>query len=97
MVLTLVRGHGTRCAALQESKQKPGDPFLIAFGIYGGVGIQLAAAVVGGLLAGHYLDKYFGTHPWLTVAGLTLGTIGGFVNLIKILNWNQKRKERKGR
>jgi len=74
--------------------QKRGDSFMIAFGIYGGVGIQLAAAVVGGLFLGHYADKYFGTYPWLTVTGLALGTIGGFFNMVKILNWNQRRKDK---
>lgn len=67
---------------------------MIAFGIYGGVGFQLAAAVVAGLLLGDYCDDRLGTAPWLTMVGLLLGATGGFYNLIKILSWNQKRKER---
>lgn len=69
------------------------DPFLIAFGIYGAVGFQLAATVVGGLIAGSWLDKKFGTAPWMTVAGLLIGSIGGFYNLIRILNWKQGRQK----
>jgi len=78
---------------LKAKPPKGGDPFLVAFGIYGGVGLQLAAAVVGGLLLGHYLDGRWGTHPWLAMTGLFLGTVGGFFNLIKILIWNQQRKQ----
>jgi len=68
---------------------------MLAFGIYGGVGFQLAAAVIGGLLLGNALDQHWGTGPWLAVSGLAIGSVGGFVNLIKILNWNQRRKEKR--
>jgi len=80
---------------LKEKKEKTGDPFLLAFGIYGGVGIQLGLMVSGGLLVGHYLDKRWDIHPWLALIGIFLGTVGGFYNLVKILIWNQERKDRK--
>jgi ATP synthase protein I len=70
------------------------DSFIVAFGIYGAVGFQLAFAVVGGLYVGHLADKHFGTLPWLTVLGLLLGSTGGFYNLIRIIDWNQRRKEK---
>ncbi len=79
---------------MKDPKLKGTDPFLIAFGIYGGVGTQLAAAVVGGLLLGDFFDKRWGTSPYLALLGLLLGSVGGFVNLIKILTWNQKRRRR---
>jgi F0F1-type ATP synthase assembly protein I len=69
------------------------DSFLIAFGIYGAVGFQLALAVVGGLWLGHTADEHWGTTPWLTVFGLTIGSVGGFYNLIRIMSWNEKRKD----
>jgi len=80
---------------LKKPRPKQSDPFLLAFGIYGGVGFQLAASVVGGLLIGDYLDRHWKTTPWLTMSGLILGAIGGFYNLIKILDWNQNRRERR--
>lgn len=57
--------------------------------------MQLALSVAGGLLLGHYLDKRWGTHPWLALTGLFLGTVGGFYNLVRILIWKQRRKEKK--
>lgn len=75
-----------------DQGEKKGDPFLIAFGIYGAVGFQLAATVIGGLLAGSWLDKKFGTGPWFTLIGIVIGSIGGFYNLIRILNWKEARK-----
>lgn len=68
------------------------DSFILAWGIYGAVGFQLAATVVGGLLVGHWLDGKLGTTPWLALAGLTAGSIGGFYNLIRIIRWSEERK-----
>lgn len=76
---------------MSQHPSKP-DPFILAYGIYGAVGFQLAASVIGGLLLGGWLDKKWGTGPWLTVVGLLVGSIGGFYNLIHILTWNQTRK-----
>jgi ATP synthase protein I len=70
------------------------DSFMAAFGIYGAVGFQLAFAVVGGLYLGNLADKHFGTLPWLTLLGIILGSFGGFYNLIRIMDWNQRRKGR---
>lgn len=66
------------------------DPSWMTFGIYGAVGIQLALAVIGGLLLGNYADQKLGTAPWLTLIGLVVGFVGGFYNLIRILRWRSK-------
>lgn len=71
------------------------DSFALAFGIYGAVGFQLAISVVGGLMLGSYLDRRFDLVPWLTLSGLILGAIGGFYNLIRVLQWNDQRKQSK--
>ena len=76
-----------------QSGQNDGkDSFIVAFGIYGAVGFQLAISVIAGMYLGSLADEYFATDPWLTVLGLTLGSIGGFYSLIRIMNWNQRRK-----
>jgi F0F1-type ATP synthase assembly protein I len=58
---------------------------LAAYGIYGAAGLQLAASVVGFLLLGNWLDGKLGLTPWLAVAGLIVGFVGGLVNLIRIV------------
>jgi len=68
------------------------DSGWIAYGTYGAVGFQLAATVVGGLYVGNVIDQKLGTGPWIAVAGLTLGAIGGFYNLIRIMSWKAKRE-----
>lgn len=68
------------------------SPYII-FGIYATVGIQLALAVVAGLLFGHYIDGKLGTSPWLAIVGLVIGAAGGMWNLVRILKWGQRRRE----
>jgi F0F1-type ATP synthase assembly protein I len=42
-------------------------------GSYGTVGIEVALSVVVGLAGGAWLDRRFGTEPWLTVLGVAYG------------------------
>ena len=71
------------------------DPALIAWSVYGAVGFQLAATVVGGLFLGLWLDKKFDMSPWMTVTGMFVGSVGGFYNLIRVLIWHQSKKDKK--
>lgn len=68
------------------------DSLWINFGIYGAVGIQLGLTVVAGWFMGNYFDQRWNTSPWLALTGLISGFIGGFYNLIHILNWHQKNR-----
>lgn len=73
-------------------QENPKDSFVVAWGIYGAIGFQLASMVVGGLLLGQWVDKKLGTTPWLTLVGLLVGSIGGFYNLIRIAKWKENRR-----
>lgn len=53
---------------------------------YGMAASELGFAVLGGLALGYWLDRLCGTSPWLTVAGLLLGFIGGLWTLIRLVN-----------
>ena len=68
------------------------DPIWITLGVYGAVGFQLALAVIAGWFIGNYFDQRWNSSPWLAVTGLVAGFIGGLVNLIRILNWHQRKK-----
>ncbi len=48
-----------------------------------GMGIELAASVVGMTLVGWLLDRLLGTTPWLIVSFAVLGIVGGTYNFIK--------------
>lgn len=57
------------------------------------VGIQLVLSTFVGFAMGYYLDKFFGTSPWLTVIFLVLGIIAGFYDLVKVArNQNGPKK-----
>ena len=48
------------------------------------MGIHLVISTFAGLAAGYWLDKLFGTSPYLTVTFFLLGIIGGFLELVRI-------------
>lgn len=58
------------------------------------LGFQLAAAVVVFSFIGAWLDSRWDTSPWLLLAGLLLGSVGGFVKFFKTIS-DLERKDSK--
>ena len=48
------------------------------------MGISMVLATVIGLVLGLWLDRLFGTGPWLTLIFLVVGIVAGFRNLYVI-------------
>ena len=66
------------------------------------LGLELALTVVICFFIGRWLDERLGTTPWLLIAGLALGTAGGFIHFFRTAMAIGKRedeqsKERRGR
>ncbi len=76
-----------------QKKLSDRDSFMMAFGIYGALGFQLVASILIGVFGGQWLDKKFGTNPWLMMAGLFLGAGAGFYNLFRVAVWKNQKKE----
>jgi ATP synthase protein I len=49
------------------------------------VGTLISSNIVGGLVAGYYLDRWLKTDPWLLIAGIVLGTVGAFASLYRVM------------
>jgi ATP synthase protein I len=50
------------------------------------LGLMLPSSIAVGLFFGYYLDKFFGTDPWLLLVFLLLGIFSGFYSLLRGLN-----------
>lgn len=48
-----------------------------------GMGVELAAAVLGMTLLGYLLDRWLSTSPWLLVSFAIMGIVGGTYNFLK--------------
>ena len=42
-------------------------------GSYGTVGLEVILSILVGFFGGYWLDRKFGTNPWLTLIGFTYG------------------------
>ena len=51
---------------------------------YSSIGIQIGLTVGLGIIAGVYCDRWLETGPWLTILGLVVGVVSGFVRLFQI-------------
>jgi ATP synthase protein I len=54
------------------------------------VAAVFGTCIGGGYLLGGYLDKRFGTSPWLVVAGVVLGSAAGFLELFRTVRRSLK-------
>jgi len=50
------------------------------------LGLMLPSSIAVGLFFGYLLDKLFGTHPWLLLIFMLLGTASCFYSPIRGLN-----------
>ncbi len=68
----------------------PGDPPKkqspwVQVGRYSQIAFMLPAGTVAGYLLGSLLDRWLHT-TWIYIVGLLLGTVGGFVELIRTVS-----------
>jgi len=66
---------------------------LKSMGFLSGVGISLVAATLIGLAIGYYLDRWFGTRPWMTLVFLCFGIVAGFRNVYILTDRELKRQQ----
>jgi ATP synthase protein I len=62
--------------------RQSGRTWAQSFGPYLTMGIQLALAVVVFFFVGRWLDGKLGTAPWLMLAGLLVGIVGGLIKFL---------------
>ncbi|HXO38405.1 MAG TPA: AtpZ/AtpI family protein [Candidatus Acidoferrum sp.] len=65
-----------------EKNSKREENLWRQIGRYSNLAFVLPAAIVAGLLIGHLLDRWLKT-SWITLAGLFVGCIAGFAELIR--------------
>lgn len=63
-----------------------------AMGLAYMMGLHLVSGVVVGLVMGYYLDKYFGTRPWLMLIFLIFGIIAGYRNMFREMKRIQRKE-----
>lgn len=65
-------------AASESHKEKDGNGSTL------NAGIEFTAPIIGGILAGYFIDQYFDTAPIFIILLLLLGVGAGILNIYKI-------------
>ncbi|MEK7831737.1 MAG: AtpZ/AtpI family protein [Acidobacteriota bacterium] len=61
---------------------KPSEQTKSALGY--SMGLALAFNVIGGIVVGYLVDRWFQTRPWALLAGILLGVFGGLAGIYRI-------------
>jgi len=64
-------------------------------GPYLGIGVQLAATIILMVIIGHWLDQKFEKNYLFTMIFAVLGIASAIYNLLRTLNYLEKRKKNK--
>jgi F0F1-type ATP synthase assembly protein I len=72
-------------------QQDSQTPFLRRASLYIYLAFEIPGTILGGLLAGYFLDNYLGTSPWFLIAVTVIAFAGAFMRLLKFA------RERDGR
>ena len=64
---------------------------------YAGAGLQFALAILLFVYLGQWLDRRFGTEPWLLLIGVFVGAGGGFYSIYRKLMADLRREEERRR
>lgn len=64
---------------------------------YSSLGLEMGVAIAIGLVIGIYLDRRFGSSPWLTIIFFLLGVAAGFKNIIRLIIEEADKKENEER
>ncbi len=63
-----------------------------SLGLASMMGIHLVSGVIVGMGMGYYLDKVFGTKPWLMLLFLVFGIVAGYKNMFREMQRIQKKE-----
>jgi hypothetical protein len=69
---------------IPRAEEKPSD--LQKAGVAYSLPASLIAPIIVLTIAGYWLDEKYGNYPAFTITGALLGTISGFINMIRIAN-----------
>lgn len=64
----------------------PGDGSQPKWGIGFRAGVEVFSALVVGVAAGFFLDRWLGTWPWLFLVFFVLGSAAGVLNVYRLIN-----------
>lgn len=68
---------------MDEPDKKSGSA-VRGVGVAAALSAQLILSIFVGFLLGHWLDGVFHTGPWLTIIGVLVGIVAGFVGLFRL-------------
>lgn len=74
------------------AKMPQGDTLKI-LGQLSTVGLSFVFALVMGFGGGLWLDRQFGTSPWLTLLGFAVGLAAGVLNVVRIMSGIRRMEE----
>ena len=75
------------------TKESKSNKLLLVIGM--STAILLVSPIVGLLIAGYFFDRFFHTAPFFMIMGIIVGSVSGIMNVYRLMQMVQKRKNQK--
>jgi F0F1-type ATP synthase assembly protein I len=76
----------------EQDKDTESESSYLKVGKYAAAGLEFPTTILGGLLLGYFLDRYFETSPWFTTVLTLVALVGSFIRLFQWVNYFSRRK-----
>ena len=83
-----------------SGKDKSGSAFSHAFreaGPYLTLGLELGLTMIAWSVIGYLVDRWLDTLPWLTLAGVAIGMVSVFLQIVRAAKTSDKSDGKSGR
>lgn len=77
---------------MKEGKDPETENFYLKIGKFAAAGLEFPTTILGGLLLGYFLDRYFETSPWFTTVLTLVALVGSFIRLFQWVNYFSRRR-----
>ena len=78
---------------MKEGKDPETENFYLKIGKFAAAGLEFPTTILGGLLLGYFLDRYFETSPWFTTVLTLVALVGSFIRLFQWVNYFSRRRQ----
>jgi F0F1-type ATP synthase assembly protein I len=77
----------------EQDKDTESESVYLKVGKYAAAGLEFPTTILGGLLVGYFLDRYFETSPWFTTVLTLVALVGSFIRLFQWVNYFSRRRQ----
>lgn len=76
-----------------DTRSEKEAPSLRRASLYLAAGFEIPGTIIGGVVVGYFLDRYFDTSPWLVLGMTFTAFVGAWIRLVRWVRYFSKTNQ----